>query len=69
MGGVFALLYVLWSSAWRWIAHRRQPNRSPTHVRLLCNATFCLVAIGIIWIPIPGFKMTIELPKKVEIHH
>jgi hypothetical protein len=67
MGGVFALIYVLWSAAWRWIARRRQPN-PPTHVRLLSNATFCLLAIGIIWIPIPAFKMKIELPKKVEIH-
>jgi len=68
MGSVFALMYVLWSAAWRRIMRRPEPNPPRRHLRLITNATFCLWAIGMIWIPIPAFKVTIDLPKKVEIH-
>jgi hypothetical protein len=68
MGSVFALMYILWSAAGRWITRRREPNPPRRHLRLITNATFCLLAIGMIWMPIPAFKVTIDLPKKVEIH-
>jgi len=65
MGSVFALMYILWSAAWRRIMRRAEPPRR--HLRLIINATFGLLAIGMIWMPIPAFKVTIDLPKKVEI--
>ena len=67
-GAVFAILYVLWSAAWRWTTRRHGPNPPRPHLRLITNTTFCLLAIAIIWMPIPASTVRIDLPKKVEIH-